>query len=84
MKQKVLFKAQMVGAIKVENKLQNSGADQSPAPGGDPDPPPSDLPVPRKGGSIRKSQGEDKTGYGHIAKEETPRPEGAPKPHQIY
>lgn len=67
------------------NQSQNS-TDQPPVPGGDPDQPPSDLPKPTKGKGEQASKptGADKTGYAHIATEETPRPEGAPKPHQIY
>ena len=66
------------------NQSQRSNADQPPVPGGDPDQPPNDLPKPTKGGSTTETKGKDKTAYGPIATEETPRPEGAPKPHQIY
>jgi hypothetical protein len=68
----------------MENQSQKSSTDQPPVPGGDPDQPPSDLPVPPERGSTSQPKEKDKTGYGHIPKEETPRPEGAPKPHQIY
>lgn len=68
------------------SEIQTDSADQPPVPGGDPDQPPSDLPRPTKKGSTNENKGKDKdkTGYGPIAKEETPRPEGAPEPHQIY
>jgi len=70
--------------ILMGNQSQQSNADQPPVPGGDPDQPPSDLPTPKKGEAASTPKGKDKTGYAPIATEETPRPEGAPKPHQIF
>jgi hypothetical protein len=46
--------------------------------------PPADLPVPPAGNTTDDPKGKDKTGYGHIGNKDVPRPEGAPKPHQIF
>ena len=57
--------------------------DQPPSPGGDPDQPDNNVPVP----PARNNEVEhkDKSGYGHPGnREEIPVPEGAPKPHQIF
>jgi hypothetical protein len=58
--------------------------DTPPSPGGDPDQPPGDLPAPPPGGSESDPKGKDKTGYGHIGNKETPPPDGAPPPHEIF
>jgi hypothetical protein len=67
----------------ISTQSQNT-ADRPPTPGGDPDQPPSDLPAPPAGGTESDPKGKDKTGYGHIGNKETPPPEGAPKPHEIF
>ena len=59
----------------------HTAEDQPPTPGGDPDQPPSDLPVPRTGQKETKKRDR---GYGHIETDDEPRPEGAPQPHQIF
>jgi len=58
--------------------------DQPPSPGGDPDQPDTNVPVPpaRPDHEVKIK---DKTGYGHTGnREEVPIPQGAPKPHQIF
>lgn len=55
-----------------------------PSPGGDPDQPDNNVPVP-PARNAREIQRKEKTGYGHIGnREEVPAPKGAPKPHQIF
>jgi hypothetical protein len=57
--------------------------DSPPTPGGDPDQPDNNLPVPRPSGDPVKNN--DKSGYGHTGnREEVPIPKGAPKPHQLF
>jgi hypothetical protein len=59
-------------------------ADKPPSPGGNPDQPDGNVPVP-PAGNDREIRDKEKTGYGHIGnREEVPAPEGAPKPHQIF
>ena len=57
--------------------------DLPPSPGGDPDQPDNNVPVPPdRDHEVRNKQ---KNGYGHLGnREEVPRPKGAPKPHQIF
>ena len=58
--------------------------DEPPSPGGDPDQPDNNVPVPpaRNDHEVRNKE---KSGYGHTGnREEVPVPEGAPKPHQIF
>jgi hypothetical protein len=57
--------------------------DTPPSPGGDPDKPDNNAPVPhRQNNEIKNKR---KSGYGHTGnREEVPLPEGAPKPHQIF
>jgi hypothetical protein len=58
--------------------------DQPPSPGGDPDQPDNNVPVP-PARNDREVKNKEKTGYGHTGnREEVPVPEGAPKPHQIF
>jgi hypothetical protein len=58
-------------------------SDTPPSPGGDPDQPDDNVPVPpRRNDEIKNKR---KSGYGHSGnREEAPLPEGAPKPHQIF
>jgi hypothetical protein len=57
--------------------------DAPPIPGGDPDQPDNNIPVPR--GNDREVKDKNKSGYGHTGnREEVPLPEGAPRPHQIF
>jgi hypothetical protein len=49
-----------------------------------PDQPPKNAPVSPTEDAQGDPKGKDKTGYGHIGNKEVPRPEGAPKPHQIF
>jgi hypothetical protein len=67
----------------MEPQPRNSN-DQPPTPGGDPDQPPSDLPVPPTGQEEGQPKGKDKKGYGHTGNNDVPPPEGAPPPHQIF
>jgi hypothetical protein len=58
--------------------------DAPPSPGGDPDQPDNNVPVPPIQND-RKIKDRKKSGYGHTGnREEVPLPEGAPKPHQIF
>jgi hypothetical protein len=58
--------------------------DRPPNPGGDPDQPDNNVPVP-PAGSDREVRNKHKSGYGHTGnREEVPLPEGAPKPRQIF
>lgn len=60
-----------------------SDHDSPPSPGGNPDQPDSNAPVPPVRDNEAKNK--DKTGYGHAGNREmVPVPEGAPKPHQIF
>ena len=60
-----------------------SDEEKPPSPGGDPDQPDNNLPVPNEQG--RDVKDKDKSGYGHTGeREQVPLPEGAPKPHQIF
>jgi hypothetical protein len=57
--------------------------DAPPSPGGDPDQPDNNVPVPPPRNNEIKNK--RKSGYGHTGnREEVPLPEGAPKPHQIF
>jgi hypothetical protein len=63
-------------------KSQDS-PDAPPSPGGDPDQPDNNVPVPPPANNEVKDK--RKSGYGHTGnREEVPLPEGAPKPHQIF
>lgn len=63
-------------------KSQGS-SDTPPSPGGDPDQPDNNVPVPApRNDEIKDKQ---KSGYGHAGnREAVPLPEGAPEPHQIF
>jgi hypothetical protein len=64
------------------NNSQGS-SDAPPSPGGDPDQPDNNVPVPPP--RTNEIKDKSKTGYGHTGnREEVPLPEGAPKPHQIF
>ena len=70
------------GAVSMGTKSQGN-PDQPPSPGGDPDQPDNNVPVPPARNNEVKNK--DKSGYGHPGnREEIPVPEGAPKPHQIF
>jgi hypothetical protein len=64
----------------------HSNADVPPSPGGDPDQPDNNVPVPpARNDRDVKDKNKNKSGYGHTGnREEVPLPEGAPKPHQIF
>ena len=63
-------------------KSQGS-SDTPPSPGGDPDQPDNNVPVPAPRNDEIKDK--RKSGYGHTGKREAvPLPEGAPEPHQIF
>ena len=57
--------------------------DTPPSPGGDPDQPDNNVPVPApRNDEIKDKQ---KSGYGHTGnREAVPLPEGAPEPPQIF
>jgi hypothetical protein len=55
---------------------------QPPSPGGDPAQPPPDLP--RPAADKQKGQVKDPASYGPVEERETPAPDGAPEPHQIF
>jgi hypothetical protein len=57
---------------------------QPPVPGGDPAQPPPDLPVPTSDKHKGRPKVQDPATYGPIERRETPAPEGAPEPHQIF
>jgi hypothetical protein len=58
--------------------------DQPPTPGGDPDQPDNNVPVP-PARSDREVKDKEKRGYGHTGnRDEVPLPPGAPKPREIY
>jgi len=58
-------------------------SDAPPSPGGDPDQPDNNAPVPPPRTS--EIENKRKSGYGHTGnREEVPPAEGAPKPHQIF
>jgi hypothetical protein len=58
--------------------------EKPPSPGGDPDQPDDNVPVP-PARNDRKTKDKERSGYGHTGnREEVPAPEGAPKPHQIF
>jgi len=58
--------------------------DEPPTPGGDPDQPDNNAPVPHARND-REIKDKEKGDYGHTGnREEVPAPEGAPKPHQIF
>jgi hypothetical protein len=58
--------------------------DQPPSPGGDPDQPDNNVPVP-PARNDREIKDNEKTGYGHTGNREgVPVPVSAPKPHQIF
>jgi hypothetical protein len=61
-----------------------SDATQPPVPGGDPAQPPPDLPVPASDKHKDQVKGQDPATYGPIEERESPAPEGAPEPHQIF
>ena len=67
----------------MEPKPQD-GNDQPPTPGGDPDQPNNDLPVPPAGKDDGQTKTKDKKGYGHLGNKDGPPPKGAPPPHQIF
>jgi hypothetical protein len=61
-----------------------SNRDAPPSPGGDPDQPDSNIPVP-PAGNERDVKDRSKNGYGHTGnREQVPLPEGAPRPHRIF
>ena len=58
--------------------------DAPPSPGGDPDQPDNNVPIPPIQND-RKIKDREKSGYGHTGNpDEVPLPEGAPKPHPIF
>lgn len=65
-------------------RSQDNNTDQPPVPGGDPDQPPNDLPIPPSRDDTRDTQNKNKGGYGHIGNKEVPAPKGAPPPHEIF
>lgn len=62
---------------------QTQTHDQPPTPGGDPDQPNDDVPVP-PAQQTDENKSKDKSGYGHIGNNEVPPPKSAPPPHQIF
>ena len=63
-------------------KSQGS-SDTPPSPGGDPDQPDNNVPVPAPRNDEIKDK--RKSGYGHTGNREAfPLPEGPPEPHQIF
>jgi hypothetical protein len=63
---------------------KSQGSPDTPhSPGGDPDQPDNNVPVPApRNDEINDKQ---KSGYGHTGnREAVPLPEGAPEPHQIF
>jgi hypothetical protein len=68
----------------VPTRDEQDRGDQPPAPGGDPDQPPADLPAPRDGQDHVSDRTNDKEGFGHIGNKDVPASKGTPEPHQIF
>jgi hypothetical protein len=71
-------------ATQTGSRDERDRRDQPPAPGGDPDQPPTDLPAPRTGQDRDPGGMNDKDGFGHIGNKDVPSSKGTPKPHQIF
>jgi hypothetical protein len=61
-----------------------AAVDQPPSPGGNPDQPSNDAPQQPKDHHKESCEHKNKSGFGHEGNNTEPRPEGAPKPHQIF
>jgi hypothetical protein len=67
----------------MKTKLRGN-PDEPPTPGGDPEQPDNNVPVPLTRND-QEIEDKERSGYGHTGnREEVPLPEGAPKPHQIF